>query len=592
MIISLRNITLSHSSLPLITHGDLFIEAGERVGLIGRNGSGKSTLLKMINGEVQPDEGMYEKNTDLRIALLPQAVPEHIPGTVEEIVTRCLPVVSNGEWQDTSLVAKTITKLKLNGQEQFTQLSGGMRRLVLLSCILVQDPDVLMLDEPTNHLDISIITILENLLLNFRKTIIFITHDRELLQKLATHIVEIDNGSLISWRGNYQDYLRHKETVLAAEAKANALFDKKLAQEEQWIRQGIKARRTRNEGRVTQLKKMRAERAERRTRVGQIAIGSQTIATSGKIVFEAKGVSFNYQDKKIIDNFSTTILRGDKVGIIGSNGVGKTTLVQLLLGNLQPTQGSVRHGTKLTIGYFDQHRLALNDDQTIYEAVSELGETIRVDNTDKHIYGYLQDFLFSPKQARTQIKNLSGGERNRVMLAKIFSRPCNVLVLDEPTNDLDIETLELLEEKLLSYSGSLLLISHDRAFINNIVTSTIVFAGNGKIEEYLGGYDDWLSYQTTPIEKQSKIESTKSKLIADKNDSRKLTYKEQQELNELPGLIERLESRQNEINQQLADPSFYKENANLIASLTQELDDIEQQLISSYDRWQKLEKLT
>lgn len=590
MILSLRDITISHSSVPLVAHGNLFIEAGERVGLIGRNGSGKSTLLRVINGEIQPDFGAVEKNSALKIALLPQNVPANISGTVEEIVAKHLPKKTDESWQDTSIVAKTVSKLMLDGQQSFNELSGGMKRLVLLSSILVQEPDILLLDEPTNHLDINAILKLENLLQNFHKTIIFITHDRELLQKLATHIVEIDNGSLISWRGNYHAYLQHKETLLTAEKKANALFDKKLAQEEQWIRQGIKARRTRNEGRVTQLKKMRAERAQRRIRQGRVTLSSQSLTTSGKIVFEVNDISFHYDNKKIIDHFSTVILRGDKIGIIGPNGVGKTTLVQLLLGNLVATSGSVKHGTKLTLGYFDQHRLQLQDDLTIYEAISELGDTIRIDETEKHIYSYLQDFLFSPSQARTLIKNLSGGERNRVMLAKLFSRPCNVLVLDEPTNDLDIETLELLEEKLLNFEGTLLLISHDRAFLNNIVTSTFAFEQDGLIEENIGGYDDWLAYQSKKNKTLTKAEPLKETKPSIKKDAKKLTYKEQQELAQLPEKIEGLEARQAEINQNLADPKFYKDNADSISTLTQELQDLEQELQVCYQRWQELEE--
>ncbi len=590
MILSLRDITISHSSVPLIAHGNLFIDAGERVGLIGRNGSGKSTLLRVINGELQLDSGAIEKNSALKIALLLQNVPENISGTVEEIVTRALPAKNDESWQDTSIVAKTISKLMLDAKQHFNELSGGMKRLVLLSSILVQEPDILLLDEPTNHLDINAILKLENLLQSFNKTIIFITHDRELLQKFATHIVEIDNGNLVSWRGNYHAYLQHKETLLAAEMKANALFDKKLAEEEQWIRQGIKARRTRNEGRVRQLKKMRVERAQRRVRQGQVTLSSQALTTSGKIVFEVDDISFQFDHKKIIDHFSTVILRGDKIGIIGPNGVGKTTLVQLLLGNLLPTSGSVKHGTKLTIGYFDQHRLQLQDDLTIYEAISELGDTIRIDGTEKHIYSYLQDFLFSPAQARTLIKNLSGGERNRVMLAKLFSRSCNVLVLDEPTNDLDIETLELLEETLLNFEGTLLLISHDRAFLNNVVTSTFAFEEKGHIEENVGGYDDWLAYQAKKTKTTTKVEAPRESKPGIKKESRKLTYKEQQELTSLPEKIESLEARQAEINHHLADPSFYKDNPESISKLTQELKDLEQQLQFCYQRWEELEK--
>lgn len=587
MIINLKDITISNEQHPLISNGNLTIDAGERVCLIGRNGAGKSTLLRVILGEQQPDYGSIERKSDLKISLLTQVIPEKMPGSVTQIVEKYLPSTDD-DWQHTAQVAKTISKLKLDGDLLYDNLSGGMKRLVLLSCALIQEPDVLMLDEPTNHLDIETITLLENMLLSFNKTLIFVTHDRELLQKLATHIVEIDNGRLISWRGTYYKYLEHKETLLEAEAKANALFDKKLAQEEQWIRQGIKARRTRNEGRVRQLKKMRTERNARRTRPGQISITQTSIQSSGKIVFEASHLNFSYAQKTIVNDFSTLICRGDKVGIIGPNGVGKSTLINLLLGNITPSEGSIKHGTKLEIGYFDQHRLLLDPEKTVAESVGELSDTITIDNKQKHILSYLQDFLFTPLKARTAIKNLSGGERNRVMLAKLFSRPCNVLVLDEPTNDLDIETLELLEEQLLNYTGTLLLISHDRAFLNNVVTSTLVFTENGKIEEYVGGFDDWQKYRldTTSYKEQKAVPV---KNIPPKPPT-KLSYKEQRELAELPNKIEKLEARQAQITQNLATPEFYKEHQNDVANLNQELLQIEKELEQCYARWQELEK--
>lgn len=587
MIINLKDITISSEQHPLISNGNLTIDSGERVCLIGRNGAGKSTLLRVILGEQQPDHGSVERKSDLKISLLTQVIPEKIPGSVTQIVKNCLPLTED-DWQDTTLVAKTISKLKLDGDLLYDNLSGGMKRLVLLSCALIQEPDVLMLDEPTNHLDIETITLLENMLLSFNKTLIFVTHDRELLQKLATHIVEIDNGKLISWRGSYYKYLEHKEALLEAEAKANALFDKKLAQEEQWIRQGIKARRTRNEGRVRQLKKMRTERNARRTRPGQISITQTNIQSSGKIVFEVNHVSFSYDEKTIVNDFSTLICRGDKVGIIGPNGVGKSTLINLLLGNITPSEGSIKHGTKLTIGYFDQHRLLLDPEKTVAESVGELSDTITIDNKQKHILSYLQDFLFTPQKARTAIKNLSGGERNRVMLAKLFSKPCNVLVLDEPTNDLDIETLELLEEQLLNYTGTLLLISHDRAFLNNVVTSTLVFTENGKIEEYVGGFDDWQKHQldSTPSREQN---AAPAKNTPTKTPT-KLSYKEQRELAELPDKIEKLEARQAQITENLATPEFYKEHQNDVANLNQELLQIEKELEQCYERWDQLEK--
>lgn len=583
--ICLRNITIGYSHLPLLTEANLYIESKERVCLIGRNGAGKSTLLKLIHGDITPDEGQIEYAKNLKIALLPQAVPHAIPGLVKDIVANNF--AQSSERKDDFLVAKILSKLGLDGERLFNDLSGGLKRLVLLASILINEPDVILLDEPTNHLDIDAILYLENLLLNLQKTIIFVTHDRSLLQKLSNHIVEIDNGRLISWKGNYQQYLNHKETLIEAESKANALFDKKLAEEEKWIRQGIKARRTRNEGRVRRLEMMRLERNERRSRPGQINLTKNEIIQSGKIVFQVKKICFAYQNKTVIQDFSTIIQRGDKVGIIGANGSGKTTLINLLIDNLSPNQGSIECGTKLMIGYFDQHRIQLDENKSIYDEISDAGDTILINGKEKHIYSYLQDFLFSPQQARTLIKNLSGGERNRVMLAKLFSKPCNLLILDEPTNDLDVETLELLEEMLVNFDGTILLISHDRTFLNNVVTSTLVFTENGKIEEYVGGYEDW-THQTAQREEKKE---TNIKKKAEASNS-KLTYKEKQELAELPKKIEQLEKQQHEITQTLADPNFYKENPDKVTDLNLELVNIEKQISDCYERWSELEART
>lgn len=579
----LRNITLSHSSQQLLENANLFIEAGERATLIGRNGAGKSTLLKLINGEIEPDKGCIEKSKNTKVALLPQEVPKSIPGTIREIVAQCF-AKNQEDWQ----VDKVLSKLSLNGELEFNSLSGGLKRLVILATILVQQPDILLLDEPTNHLDITKISLLEDILLDYPGTLIFVTHDRALLQKLATHIIEIDNCVLHSWHGSYNAYLNHKTTLIESEERANALFDKKLALEEQWIRQGIKARRTRNEGRVRQLKKMRDERNQRRTRQGKVKFTSdKNVLMSGKVVFEVNDISFCYKDRKVIQHFSTLIQRGDKIGIIGPNGAGKTTLINLLLGKLNPSEGQVKQGTKLTIGYFDQQRIQLDEDKSIFEMLTELGDTITIGNKKMHIMSYLQDFLFTPTQARVAIKYLSGGERNRVMLAKIFSQPCNVLVLDEPTNDLDIETLELLEELLLDFNGTLLLISHDRAFLNNVATSVFVFEENGKISEYVGGYDDWESlYHETKKNEKSVLNQTTTTKIK----SVKLSYKEKKELDELPTKIELLEQQQHTINLKLANPDLYKEDAQQAVSLNQELLEIEQQLQIMFERWDELEK--
>jgi ATP-binding cassette subfamily F protein uup len=588
--INLRDLTYSNLSLPLVENANLFIEPGERVALIGRNGAGKTTLLRLITGEILPDSGTIELAKSAKTALLPQAVPQSIPGTVYEVIEQQLTKNTDENWQDTTPVARIISKLDLPGDSLFNDLSGGLKRLVLLASIFINEPDILLLDEPTNHLDLDKITLLEKLLGSYQKTIIFITHDRTLLQKLATHIVEIDNGQLHSWRGDYNHYLQHKENLLAAEAKANALFDKRLAEEEQWIRQGIKARRTRNEGRVRALKKMREERQQRRTRQGQIKFSQTLGSTSGKIVFAVEQLSFAYGNKSIIKNFSTVIQRSDKIGIIGPNGAGKSTLVNLLLGNITPTEGQIYHGTKLNVGYFDQYRLQLDENKSIFEELTEVGDTITLGNQQKHVMSYLQDFLFSPTQALTPIKNLSGGERNRVMLAKLFSKPCNVLVLDEPTNDLDIETLELLEEMLVEYQGTLLLISHDRSFLNNVATGTLVFEEDGKIEEYVGGYDDWLR-QKKPQENILQEAAEKSKKIASK-ESGKLSFKEQKELAALPDKIEKLESRQNEINKKLADPQIFKDDPTIAIDFTKELSEIENLLDDCYSRWELLENKT
>lgn len=588
-IISLRNIVLGHSSLPLIENGNLTIESGERVCLIGRNGVGKSTLLKLINRDIQPDSGFIDRVSSLKIALLPQDMPCSMPGTVTDIVTQSAAQTIEEKWQIQHEVAKILSKLQIDGDHLFDHLSGGIKRRVLLASIIVNEPDILLLDEPTNHLDIEAINILENILMNFQKTIIFVTHDRILMQNLATHIVEIDNGQLISWRGRYQDYIKHKQTSLEAEARANALFDKKLAQEEQWIRQGIKARRTRNEGRVRMLKKMREERYSRRMRPGQVNMGQSNIELSGKIVFEVNNVSYAYDDTPIIEKFSSIILRGDKVGIMGPNGSGKSTLLNLLLGNLHPQEGDIKLGTKLTIGYFDQNRLQLDENKTVIDNIYE-GEMITIDDKKVHIITYLQDFLFSPERSRTLVKNLSGGERNRVMLAKLFSKPCNILVLDEPTNDLDVETLELLEEQLISYQGTILLVSHDRAFLNNVVTSTLVIEKEGHVGEYVGGYDDWLRQR-----KQTQITETKG--VDDKQKSKqairksaKLSYNEERELKSLPQKIETLELQQKQLHTKLNDPNFYKEGTDQVVLLNKELEDIEKSIALAYKRWEELDQ--
>lgn len=582
--ICLRNITLGHGVKPLIENGNLVIDRGERVCFIGRNGAGKSTLMKVILGEILPDGGVVEKEGALRMTILSQTIPSGIDKTVFELVAEPLSALGLEEWEQQFRVEKVLTQLKLSADVLFDTLSGGLKRRVLLAQAIVVEPDVLLLDEPTNHLDIEAISWLEKFLLSTSMTIIFVSHDRVLMQNVATHIVEIDNGQIYSWRGRYEDYLKHKEVMLQTEAKAQALFDKRLASEEVWIRQGVKARRTRNEGRVRALEKMRLERSQRRERQGNINIAQHDLAQSGKIIFEAKHIYYRYDQVDVIKDFSTVILRGDKIGIIGSNGSGKSTLINLLLGYLKPTQGTIVVGTNVNVAYFDQKQMELDDSKTVIENVAKGSDTVVIGGQNKHIISYLQDFLFPPDRARTPVKILSGGERNRVMLAKLFLLPSNVMVLDEPTNDLDVETLELLEEQLMNYQGTLLLVSHDRAFLNNIVASTLVMEGEGKVGEYVGGYDDWLRYK----HEATKTESNQSAQIIKKK--QKITQEERRELNALPGKIERLEKQQKIYHEQLADPEFYKENADKLPDIQKALDQLEKDLETAYARWEILEQ--
>lgn len=598
-LITLRNISLGFGSPSLFENLNLSINAGERVCLIGRNGVGKSSLLKLINGDIEPDSGQIECQQSTQISMLQQAVPNELRGNIFEIVAASQHHANTQQletWQSQYQIEAILSKLELDGELAFSDLSGGLKRRVLLAAALVTDPDILLLDEPTNHLDIEAIAWLEKFLLQFKKTLIFVTHDRILMQKIATHIVEIDNGQLTSWRGHYQAYLKHKQTALEAEQKAAALFEKRLGQEEAWIRQGIKARRTRNEGRVRSLKKMREQYQQRRIRPGQAKLTQQDVSYSGKIIFEANHISYAYEAnhsetiRNIIKDFSTVLLRGDKVGVIGANGSGKSTLLNLLLQKLQPSQGSIKYGTQLEVAYYDQHRQQLDESKTVLDNVAEGSTTITIGDKQKHIISYLQDFLFSPQRARSPVKSLSGGERNRVMLAKLFSKPSNVLVLDEPTNDLDVETLELLEEQLLNYTGTLLLVSHDRAFLNNVVTSTLVMEDNGQVGEYVGGYDDWLRQCKTPKTIENERKPLKSKPSETIKKSQKLSYKEKRELETLPQTIEKLEEQQQQLQQQLANPELYKANPHNAAQLKQQLDSIEKKLAIAFERWESLDQ--
>jgi len=574
-LVTLRNITVSFGHPPLLNKISFQIEARERVCLVGRNGSGKSTVMKLIKGEIKPDDGEIAYERGISIAELTQEVPQNISGKVSSIIAEGLP---NTEiWKQQHRVEEVLSRLNLNGSAEFENLSGGLKRRALLAKAIIAEPDLLLLDEPTNHLDIENIIWLEQFFARYNKTLLFVTHDRVFLQKIATRIIELDRGNLTNWECDYQSYLLRKSALLEAAEKENALFDKKLAEEERWIRQGIKARRTRNEGRVRELKQLRRERQERREQIGKVNLQLQQAEKSGKIVIEAENVSYAYDNNKpIIENFSTIILRGDKIGIIGPNGCGKTTLIQLLLGNLKPMGGHLKQGTQLQIAYFDQLRSQLNEDKTVRENVGGGSDSVTINGKEKHIIGYLQDFLFSPDRANSPVNQLSGGERNRLLLAKLFTKPSNVLVLDEPTNDLDIETLELLEDLLVEYPGTVLLVSHDRAFLNNIVTSTLVFEENGKFSEYVGGYDDWLRQR--PALQEAPKETAKPKNNQDRRALEKILKQ-----------IEKAEKEQENLHQIMAVPAFYQKNKEEISSTQQQLDAIEKKLEVLYKDWERME---
>ncbi len=628
-LLNLRKIQLGFGGPSLLEGLDLSIERGERVCLLGRNGAGKSTLMKLIAGEIQADDGDFNLEQGALITRLTQDVPEDIQGTVFEVVAEGLGVLGElvqryhqvslelaadgGDalldrlskiqheleaadgWKSEQRVEMVISRLSLDPDILFSSLSGGLKRRVLLARALVKEPDLLLLDEPTNHLDIESIDWLEEFLLGYGGTLLFVTHDRMFLKRLATRIIELDRGRLTDWPGDYDNFLRRKEEMLNAEEKANERFDKRLAQEEVWIRQGIKARRTRNEGRVRALKAMREERSERRNRTGQVTMKLQEAERSGKLVAEAEHVSYSWDGKPVIRDFSATVMRGDRIGIVGPNGVGKTTLLNLLLGRLPPEEGKLRLGTKVEVAYFDQLRAALDEEKSVQDNVAGGSDKVEVNGRSRHVISYLQDFLFAPDRVRQPVKALSGGERNRLLLAKLFTRPANVLVMDEPTNDLDIETLELLEELLLDYSGTLLLVSHDRAFLNNVVTSTLAFEGEGRVLEYVGGYDDWLRQrppvQTTAATAQKVPKKEKAGGAKPEARPKKLSYMLQRELDGLPQRVEGLESEIETLHAAMSDPAFYQQEAAKIGTMTARLEDVEAELSRAYERWEELESM-
>ena len=625
-LISLHNISLSFGGLPILDRISMQIEAGERVCLVGRNGEGKSSLMRLIAGEQPQDSGRIIKQQGVKIARLDQEVSASLEGTVYTIVSGGVEGftallerhhnVSNslaendskslltelaavehemetaGVWQARQQIETVLSRLQLDADRDFSELSGGMQRRVLLAQALVCHPDLLLLDEPTNHLDIESITWLEEFLLAASCTLLFVTHDRDLLKKLATRILDLERGSISSWPGDYDTYLQRKEEMLAAETSQHARFDKKLAQEETWVRQGLKARRTRNEGRVRALIELRRQYQARRQQVGNVRMAITEAGVSGKLVAVLKDVSYSFGDRPIIRNFSGTILRGDRIGIIGPNGAGKTTLLRLLLRELSPDKGQVRLGANLLPVYFDQQRALLDAGRNVIDNLGDGSDFVEINGHRRHIIGYLRDFLFSPDRARSPVSILSGGERNRLLLAKLFARPSNILVLDEPTNDLDIETLELLEELLMEYSGTILVVSHDRAFLNNVVTSTLVFEGEGRIQEYAGGYDDWLRQSPIQQKKTPPVrEERKGRLKTKPTGPRKLSFKETRELEELPAWIELLEQEQKQLYKTMADESFYRDAGNAVAGAGARLEELEQLLEEGYNRWEELETL-
>ncbi|MBU6247274.1 MAG: ATP-binding cassette domain-containing protein [Xanthomonadaceae bacterium] len=605
---------------PLLLEGvDLSIDRNERVCIVGRNGEGKSTLMKLIAGELQADDGEVRVQNGIVVARMAQEVPQGTEGSVFDVVSdglgdlghllaRYHHLLAEGDldalgdvqhqiearngWDLDRRVADVIVRLELPGDTDFAALSGGMKRRVLLAQALVRKPDVLLLDEPTNHLDVEAIDWLEGFLKSFDGSIVFVTHDRAFLRALATRIVEIDRGQLTDWPGDYDNYLRRREERLHAEAQANALFDRKLAQEEVWIRQGIKARRTRNEGRVRALKALRVERAQRRELSGNVKITAAAAQASGKKVIDLEHVHQSYGGRVLIDDLTTTVMRGDRIGIVGPNGAGKSTLLKIMLGQLTPERGTATLGTGLQIAYFDQHRAQLNDSLNALDNVAEGREFIELNGQRKHIVGYLQDFLFSPERARAPITRLSGGERNRLLLAKLFAQPSNLLVMDEPTNDLDVETLELLEELLTDYPGTLLLVSHDRAFLDNVVTSTLVLEGGGRIGEYVGGYSDWLRQRPTAASAPAPVvapAAAPAPAAASVAARRKLSFKDQRELDQLPGRIEALESDIAARTAAMSDPAFFRQDTAAVTAANDALAKAQADLDAAYARWSELD---
>lgn len=595
-ILTVQNLLLRFGGPPLLNQVSFTIEAGERVCLVGRNGEGKSTILKLLSGEMEPNSGEFIRKPNLRIARLIQEVPEELPGTVMDVVAKGIDPLteySHMDWEHQHAVESTISRLGLEGGDLFNSLSGGQRRRVLLGQALVRDPDLLLLDEPTNHLDIPSIQWLEEMLVRLPCAILFVSHDRSFVRKLATRILELDRGCIQSWDCSYDKFVERRDAMLADEAKANALFDKRLAEEEVWIRKGIKARRTRNEGRVRALYRMREDRRNRRERQGNVQMEILEAERSGKIVIKGLGLSYSWPTKAIVQDFSCTVMRGDRVGIVGTNGSGKTTLIRLILGQLAPQEGSVQLGTNLQVAYFDQMRNQLQQDQTLVENIGDGKEYVEVGGGRKHIMSYLGDFLFSADRARGPISALSGGERNRLLLARLFSRPSNVLVLDEPTNDLDMETLDLLEELISDYSGTVLCVSHDRDFLDRICSSLIVLESPGVAREFVGGYEDYRGLKERErIKAEADLKKVNLVPVQIQTDlpKKKLGFKEQREKELLPGRIENLEQEIHRLQLALSEPEIFTNHQKLL-SLQNSLEKSESDLFEAYARWEELESM-
>ncbi|MCR4332189.1 MAG: ATP-binding cassette domain-containing protein, partial [Sulfuricaulis sp.] len=643
-LLRLDKVSLAYGHRPLLEQAKLEIRRGERVCLVGRNGEGKSSLIRLLSGEALPDDGKIWIRPGTRIAHLAQEVsPDsdesvfdivagglaglgklisqyhhtatelahaHTPALTQRLAQLQHELEAGDGWRLEQRVEMVLSRLGLDGDVSMHALSGGWRRRAMLARALVCEPDLLLLDEPTNHLDIEAITWLEEFLVDYPGALLFVSHDRAFLKRLATRIIELDRGALTSWPGSYDDYVRRKQAQLAVEAQHNALFDKKLSQEEAWIRQGVEARRTRNEGRVRALEALREERRRRLNRAGKVELKLEEGRQSGQLVFEAEHVEFSFGDTVVIKDFSVRVMRGDRIGIVGPNGAGKSTLIKLLLGELPPTRGQLRRGTKLQVAYFDQQRAQLDPKVTVMDSVGGGSQTVTINGRSQHVAGYLQNFLFPPERLRSPVSTLSGGERNRLLLARLFAQPANLLVMDEPTNDLDVETLELLEELLLEYQGTLLLVSHDRAFLDNAVTSTLVFEGDGRIGEYVGGYTDWLRQRRNPAapgteppraktqSPASPSEKTRAKApppasAAEKHGTkpRKLSYKEQREIETLPGKIETLEVEQSQLQAAVSAAGFYQQPGEAISATLARLQSVTAELEEYYARWEALESL-